>query len=64
MTESNPFGQFLLHVLAPVGTVMLLGLLGGKGAKFLKLPDEEMMANVVAFYIHGAKDSDTPLRCQ
>jgi hypothetical protein len=33
-------------------------------AKFLKLPDEEMMANVVAFYLHGAKDSDTPLRCQ
>ena len=33
-------------------------------AKFLELPDEEMMAHVVAFYIHGAKDSDTPLRCQ
>lgn len=33
-------------------------------AKFLKLSDEEMMANVVEFYIHGAKDSDTPLRCQ
>jgi hypothetical protein len=33
-------------------------------AKFLELSDEEMMANVVEFYLHGAKDSDTPLRCQ
>ncbi len=38
MTETSPFGQFILHVLAPVGTVMLLGLLGGKGAKLIKLP--------------------------
>jgi len=33
-------------------------------AKFLKLSNEEMMAHVIEFYIHGAKDSDTPARCQ
>jgi len=33
-------------------------------AKFLKVPSEEMMAHVIEFYIHGAKDSDTPARCQ
>lgn len=32
-------------------------------AKFLKVPDDEMLANVQAFVIHGAKDSDTPARC-
>jgi cytochrome c5 len=32
-------------------------------AKFLKVPDDEMLANVEAFVIHGAKDSDTPARC-
>ncbi len=33
-------------------------------SKFLKLSNEEMMAHVIEFYIHGAKDSDTPARCQ
>ncbi|MDP6406578.1 MAG: hypothetical protein QF797_15390 [Alphaproteobacteria bacterium] len=33
-------------------------------AKFLKFPDAAMSAHVVEFYIHGAKDSDTPARCQ
>lgn len=32
-------------------------------AKFVKMPDDEMLANVQAFVIHGAKDSDTPARC-
>ncbi len=32
-------------------------------AKFAKVPNDEMMANVQAFVIHGAKDSDTPARC-
>ena len=32
-------------------------------AKFAKMPDDEMLANVQAFVIHGAKDSDTPARC-
>ena len=31
--------------------------------KFLKVPNDEMMADVQAFVIHGAKDSDTPARC-
>ena len=33
-------------------------------AKFLKVSSDEMMAHVIEFYIHGAKDSDTPARCQ
>ncbi len=33
-------------------------------AKFLKMSDEEMAADVIAFYVRGAKDSDTPARCQ
>jgi len=33
-------------------------------AKFLKMSDEEMAANVIGFYVRGAKDSDTPARCQ
>jgi len=33
-------------------------------AKFLKMSDEEMTTNVVGFYVRGAKDSDTPARCQ
>ena len=32
-------------------------------AKFLKVPNDELMADVQAFVIHGAKDSDTPARC-
>lgn len=32
--------------------------------KLLKIPDAEMLADVRAFAIHGAKDSDTPARCQ
>ena len=32
-------------------------------AKFIKVPNDEMMADVQAFVLHGAKDSDTPARC-
>ncbi len=38
MSETNTFFDITLHYLAPVGAVMLLGLLGGKLAKFFKLP--------------------------
>lgn len=33
-------------------------------AKFLEMTEEDHLANVIEFYIHGAKDSDTPARCQ
>lgn len=33
-------------------------------AKFIDMSNEELLANVRAFVIHGAKDSDTPARCQ
>ncbi len=33
-------------------------------AKFLKFTDDQMAAHVRAFFIRGAKDSDTPARCQ
>ena len=33
-------------------------------AKFVKMPDGKMAAHVIAFYVRGAKDSDTPARCQ
>lgn len=33
-------------------------------AKFLNMPDEEAAANVRAFVVGGAKDSDTPASCQ
>jgi hypothetical protein len=33
-------------------------------AKFIKMSDQQMAAHVIAFYIRGAKDSDTPARCQ
>lgn len=32
-------------------------------AKFAAMPNDTMMANVQAFVIHGAKDSDSPARC-
>ena len=32
-------------------------------AKFIKVSNEDMLADVQAFVIHGAKDSDTPARC-
>jgi hypothetical protein len=32
--------------------------------KFLNMPDEEVAANVRAFVVGGAKDSDTPASCQ
>ena len=32
-------------------------------AKFIEMPDEALMADVRAFVIHGAKDSDNPARC-
>lgn len=31
--------------------------------KFLKLPNETLAADLRAFVIHGAKDSDSPARC-
>lgn len=33
-------------------------------AKLIKLSDEELLNDVRAFVIHGAKDSDTPATCQ
>ena len=33
-------------------------------AKMLNVPDDKMLADVRAFVVHGAKDSDTPARCQ
>lgn len=33
-------------------------------AKFIDLSDEQLLADVRAFVVHGAKDSDTPARCQ
>lgn len=38
MNEQIPFLDITLHYLAPVGAVMLLGLLGGNLAKMVKLP--------------------------
>ncbi len=38
MSSSNPIFDLTLHYLAPVGAVMLLGLLGGKLARKIKLP--------------------------
>lgn len=32
-------------------------------AKFLKMPNDALLADVQAFVIHGAKDSDNPARC-
>lgn len=32
-------------------------------AKFIKVPNDELLADVKAFVIHGAKDSDSPARC-
>ena len=33
-------------------------------AKFLTLPEDELLADIRAWVVHGAKDSDTPARCQ
>lgn len=33
-------------------------------AKLIKLPDEQLLNDVRAFVMHGAKDSDTPATCQ
>jgi hypothetical protein len=33
-------------------------------AKFIDIPDEELLSHVRAFAIHGAQDSDTPATCQ
>ena len=33
-------------------------------AKFLKMPENELMAAVSAFVVYGAKDSDNPASCQ
>lgn len=38
MSETIPIFDITLHYLAPVGAVMLLGLLGGKFARLIKLP--------------------------
>lgn len=38
MSESIPFLNITLHYLAPVGAVILLGVLGGRLAKGVKLP--------------------------
>ncbi|MCW8956171.1 MAG: hypothetical protein OQL09_04750 [Gammaproteobacteria bacterium] len=32
-------------------------------AKFIKVADAELMSDIKAFVIHGAKDSDNPARC-
>ena len=33
-------------------------------AKFVDMPNAQMEAHIIAFYIRGAKDSDTPAKCQ
>ena len=33
-------------------------------AKMLKIPDEQLLADVKAFLVHTAKDSDQPSRCE
>lgn len=33
-------------------------------AKFIDLSEDELLADVRAWAVHGAKDSDTPARCQ
>ena len=33
-------------------------------AKFHKLPDHQMLGHLTAWIMRGAKDSDTPARCQ
>lgn len=33
-------------------------------AKFIKLPEEELFADLRAWVVRGAKDSDTPARCK
>jgi cytochrome c5 len=33
-------------------------------AKFLKMPEGELMAAISAFVVYGAKDSDNPASCQ
>lgn len=32
--------------------------------KFIDIPDQQLLVNVRAFVVHGAKDSDTPASCQ
>jgi len=32
-------------------------------AKFIKAPEASLLADVKAFVLHGAKDSDSPARC-
>jgi Kef-type K+ transport system membrane component KefB len=38
MTDTIPLFDITLHYLAPVGAVMLLGLLGGKAARYFHMP--------------------------
>lgn len=33
-------------------------------AKFLKMPQDKLLASIGAFVVHGAKDSDNPASCQ
>ncbi len=33
-------------------------------AKFIDVPADELLADLRAWVVHGAKDSDTPARCQ
>ena len=33
-------------------------------AKFIEVPEDELLKDVRAWVVHGAKDSDTPARCQ
>jgi hypothetical protein len=33
-------------------------------AKMLKIPDDKLLADVKAFLVHTAKDSDQPARCE
>ncbi len=32
--------------------------------KYLEVPDAELQADILAFVVYGAKDSDNPSRCQ
>ncbi len=33
-------------------------------AKFIAIPEDELLSDLRAWVVHGAKDSDTPARCQ
>lgn len=62
-TDSHAKGKDKVSYYASKGYRESIKATNRAAAKFIDDPEADLMADLKAFVIHGAKDSDTPARC-